>query len=144
MKATIESQEGDICHIKLSGEVIQRHLRKFNDPLEASGLDSYKQRVLCDMSETTLLDSAGVSWILVRHKRCCEAGGRFVLHSIPPLVMNVILVLRLDLVFDIAGDEKTAFQLANQPTAEEPRGKVSYNPELAEREEPIDEEDAST
>ena len=136
MEATIVSRNGDVCRVTLSGEVTQRQLRKFHDPIAAEGREAYRRIILCDMSGTTLLDSAGVSWILVNHKRCREQRGRFVLHSIPQLVMNVLLVLRLNLVFDIADNETAALKLANKPIPEEPRGDVSYRPELAESEEP--------
>ena len=140
MEATIVSQNGDIRRLTLSGEVTQRQLRKFNDPLAAEGREAYGRKILCDMSGTTLLDAAGVSWILVNHKRCREQGGRFVLHSIPQLVMNVLLVLRLNLVFDIADNESAALKLANNPVPEEQRGEVSYRPELAENEESTEEQ----
>ena len=96
MEATIVSQNGDVCHLTLRGEVTQRQLRKFKDPIAAEGREAYCKKIICDMSGTTLLDSAGVSWILVNHKRCREQRGRFVLHSIPQLVLNVLLVLRLN------------------------------------------------
>ena len=131
MQVTIQSVDGDVCRLAVSGEVIQRQLRKFVDPLE-SDQTNYGKQVLCDLSATSLLDSAGVSWFLVAHKRCRENHGRFVMHSIPELIMNVIKVLRLNLVFDIAENEAAALKLANEPISEEPRGEVSYRKELAD------------
>ena len=142
MEAIINSRAGGVCRMTLHGEVIQRQLRKFNDPLAAEGGETYRQKVLCDMSGTKLLDSAGVSWLLVAHKRCREQGGRFVLHSIPQLVMNVLLVLRLNLVFDIADNEASALKLANQPLPQEQRGEISYKPELADHEQPAEEDES--
>ena len=141
MEATIVSQDKEFCRLKLSGDVTQRQLRKFNDPIAAEGQAVYRKKILCDMSNTTLLDSAGVSWILVNHKRCRELQGRFVLHSIPQLVMNVLLVLRLNLVFDIADSESAARQLANKPIPDETRGEISYRTELAESEHSAEEEE---
>ena len=140
MEITVLSQKKGVCRIKLSGEVTQRQLRKFVDPLEAGGDQIYSQKTLCDMSGTTLLDSAGVSWILVNHKRCREAGGQFVVHSIPRLVMNVILVLRLNLVFDIADDDSAALILANQTVEEPTRGEVFHQCESADKVPATDEE----
>jgi len=130
MDATIQSIEGDLCRMTVSGEVIQRQLRKFTDPLSADQ-ETYGKKILCDFSGTTLLDSAGVSWLLVTHKRCREQQGRFVLHSVPDLIMNVIKVLRLNLVFDLADDEAAAEKLAHKPIPDEPRGQVTYRQELA-------------
>jgi len=139
MDATIQSVEGEFCRITVSGEVIQRQLRKFTDPLEADqGI--YSKKILCDLTGTSLLDSAGVSWLLVSHKRCRENQGRFVLHSVPELIMNVIKVLRLNQVFDIAADKAAAVKLANQSISDEPRGKVSYPQETSES--PSEESDA--
>ena len=131
MEATIQSVDGEHCRVSVGGEVIQRQLRKFTDPLEAEqGI--YGKKVLCDLSGTSLLDSAGVSWLLVTHKRCRENHGRLVLHSVPDLIMNVIKVLRLNLVFDIADDEAAAVKLAGQPVPEEPRGEVTYGKGMTE------------
>lgn len=132
METRIVSQDKGICRIKLVGEVIQRHLRKFSDPIEAAGGEIYGQKVICDCSETKMLDSAGVSWILITHKRCREAGGRLVLHSLSQLVLNVILVLRLNLIFDIADNESQALKLASQSVAEEPSGTATFDSKYTE------------
>ena len=125
MDATLQSVEGDLCLMTLNGEVNQRQLRKFIDPLAADEV-MYAKKIVCDISGISLLDSAGVSWLFVTHKRCREHGGRFVLYAGSELVMNVIKVLRLNLVFDLATDEATARQLAVAPVPAEPRGQVSY------------------
>jgi len=144
MDVNIVSRDGKTCRLNLTGEVTQRNLRKFEDPLDTKDRQQYGQRILCDMSATTLLDSAGVSWLLVNHKRCRDQGGRFVLHSIPQLIMNVILVLRLNLVFDIAEDEAAAQQLSNEAVDEPVRGTVSYNPDSIDDEsDPTKAEDES-
>lgn len=130
MEARIVSQDGQKCRMALRGEITQRNLRNFDDPLDTQDRKQYCQHILCNMADTTMLDSAGVSWLLINHKRCRDQGVRFVLYSIPKHVMNVILVLRLNLVFDITENESTAEKLFETPIDEPLRGSVTYNPDI--------------
>jgi len=117
MQVTLLSDKDGICSYTISGSVTQQKLRKFDDPLEAGGAEAYGKKNLFDMSGTEFLDSSGISWLLVCHKRCREAGGQLVMHSLPKMVNNVLMVLRMNLVFDIAENEKAA--LALSPKEEE-------------------------
>ena len=130
MEARIVSQDGQKCRMTLRGEITQRNLRNLDDPLDTQDRKQYCQHILCNMADTTMLDSAGVSWLLINHKRCRDQGVRFVLCSIPKPVMNVILVLRLNLVFDITENESTAEKLFEIPIDEPLRGSVTYNPDI--------------
>lgn len=117
MEMTLLSDKDGICRYKISGSVTQKDLRKFEDPFEADGAKAYAKKILFDMSDTEFLDSSGISWLLVCHKRCREAGGQLVLHSLPQMVNNVLMVVRMNLVFDLAENEKSA--LALSPREEE-------------------------
>lgn len=112
MQMTLLSDKDGISRYKVSGSVTQPKLRKFDDPLEAGGTEAYGKKILFDMSETEFLDSSGISWLLVCHKRCREAGGQLVMHSLPKMVNNVLMVLRMNLVFYVAENEKSALALS--------------------------------
>ena len=68
----------------------------------------YGKKLLLNLAQTDFVDSAGVSWLLVCHKRCREAGGQLVIHSLTPMVRQVLGVLRLDQVFQLADDPARA------------------------------------
>lgn len=109
MRVELVSQDSLLVCVKLLGKVTQNAFGAQDEPLRSQfGPDVYRQGVLVDLSGSEFLDSRGVGWMLKCHKRFREAGGIFVLHSIPPVIREVLDVLRMDLVFDLADDEQAA------------------------------------
>ncbi len=68
--------------------------------------------MLLNLEDSNYIDSSGVGWLLRCNKRFREAGGRLVLHSVPPLALQVFQVLKLDKLFHVAADAETARQSA--------------------------------
>ena len=132
MQVELISNDGNVTCFRLSGKVTQQTLRKLEDPLESMGDEIYRQRVLFDMSKAEFVDSGGVGWILKCHKRCRERGGRLILHSITPLVHNVMLVLRMNEVFDLAENAQEA--LSRPERADAPDSKPQYKEVAVEEE----------
>ena len=109
MHLSIESEDNGVVQVKSSGRITQDQLAKTPDPLgDLLGADAFSRNVLLDMSDTEFLDSSGVSWLLVSHKKFQEEKGRMVIHSVPPIVLNVIKILRMNLVFELAENEQAA------------------------------------
>ncbi len=118
MKISIDSDDGSTVCMKLNGSVTQQEIALLADPLsDLLGPDAYRRRVCMDLGNTGFLDSSGINWLIISNKRFQEQGGRLVLHSLPPLVMNVIKVLRMQRVFQIAETPQAAKSLAiaNEP-----------------------------
>jgi anti-anti-sigma factor len=63
------------------------------------------------MGETTFLDSSGVGWLLGCNKRFRQGGGSMVLHTVPPIVLDMLKVMRLEQVLKIADDEPAAVSI---------------------------------
>jgi anti-anti-sigma factor len=109
MKLSIRSQQDDVVSLFLRGRVSQRELSTVEDPLtDLLGEDAFQNHIMVDMSEVAALDSSGVNWLLVCHKRARENGGKLVLHSLSPIARNVVKVLNLQTVFILAADENEA------------------------------------
>jgi anti-anti-sigma factor len=118
MELTIQSDDGNVVRVQLKGPVVQSKLDPTAEPLgDLLGAGGYARNVVLDMQGAEFVDSSGVSWMLRCHKRFREKGGRLVLYGIPPLVMNVLKVLRMNLVFDLAGSEKEAVETAQGKAA---------------------------
>jgi anti-sigma B factor antagonist len=99
--------------LECEGQVTQSDLTPGVSPIEAaSGPDVYRKPTLLSLEKTSYIDSSGVGWLLTARKKFEQAGGRLILHSIPPLVFQVLQVLRLTNVFTIATDENAALELA--------------------------------
>ncbi len=113
MRLSLISDEGDVLHVACEGDIQQQDFRPGRDPIEdVIGPSGYSRRVLLDMERTTYLESSGISWLLICHKHFVEAGGRLILHSVPPRVFRVLQIVHLPKILNIAPDEAGARALA--------------------------------
>ncbi len=112
MQLSLRSDGGPILRVDASGRinmaVLAEQQEALSDLLEGSG---YNQTVLFDMTGVELVDSAGMSWLVVQHKRFCDAGGKFAIYSVPFTIMETLKVMRLDQVLNVANNESEALQL---------------------------------
>lgn len=112
MQVKVVSVAGDVLRLRTEGKIGQADLAGEGEPIERLlGREVYTRKVLLALEESDYCDSMGLAWLLKCHKRFREGGGRFVLHSIPPLILQVMKVLHLDRVFALAADEQSAVAL---------------------------------
>ncbi len=113
MNLQIISTKDSHVHIAVSGKVSQDGIPRDKEPISGLlGPDAYTLTVLLDLKDTEVIDSSGIGWLLVCHKRFAEQGGRMICHSAPPAVANVFKLMRMDLVFDSAANAAEAEKLA--------------------------------
>jgi anti-sigma B factor antagonist len=99
--------------VRCANQLTQDDVQGDQDPLQAViGEGGFGRKVLMDLGKVTYIDSSGISWLLICHKHFVQAGGKLVIHSVPPLVDQVLQLLRLPLILSIAADEKSARALA--------------------------------
>jgi len=114
MEFELLCNEDGVVHIQTIGNITQDSIAQNsassdNEPIKNLAGDTvYQNKIILDFNRADYMDSSGVSWLLVLHKRCRQAGGSLVLHSIPPIIRQVLDVLRLGLVLTIVDDEKQA------------------------------------
>lgn len=121
MKISIDSDDGSTVCMKINGSVTQQEVALLADPLsDLLGPDAYQRRVCMDLGNTGFLDSSGINWLILNNQRFRDHGGRLVLHSLPPMVMNVIKILKMQRVFEIADSPQAAKSLATtaEPAAQ--------------------------
>ena len=112
MELRMLSDEGDLLHIETVGGKVQPELPKAFGPLDALlGSRGYGQRMMLNLTETRFIDSSGLSWLVVCHKRFIQASGKLVVHSIRPTIMDLLKMMRLELVLNLAEDESAAREL---------------------------------
>jgi anti-sigma B factor antagonist len=110
------SERDSVTTVAIAGRITFGTLEPGQDPLAREMPDIYSRRVLLDLAGTDYVDSTGVSWLLTCHKRCREGGGRLVLHSLTPLVKQVLQVLKLDRVLHVADNAEKARAELNEVT----------------------------
>jgi anti-anti-sigma factor len=105
MRLTLTSQSDRHAHLECEGEITQYQFTPGRDPLlDVLGPYIYRLGVLLGLEKTSYVDSSGISWLLSAHKQFRSAGGRLVLHSVPPSVRQVFELLKLHTVLTVAAD----------------------------------------
>ena len=116
MQLSFYERDG-VTTVAIVGRITFATLEPGQELLTAEVSDIHSRRVLFDLSGTDYIDSTGVSWLLTCHKKCREAGGKMIIHSLNPLVKQVLQVLRLDRVLHIAENAEKARAELNGVTA---------------------------
>jgi anti-anti-sigma factor len=113
LKLTLVSEEPELVHVQCQGQISQIRYQVNDNPLETLlGTDAYKRRVLLNLEAVELLDSSGISWLVVTHKNFQSQGGILVVHTIPPRIHQVLLFTRMDRLLHLAEDEAAARAIA--------------------------------
>ena len=112
MELKVLSDAGDVLRLAVVGRIVQSdstpELETMGDLLGSRG---YARKVSLSLEETNFIDSSGLSWLIVCHKRFCQAGGKLVLHSITPTIMQLLSLMGLDRALHVAEDETAALEL---------------------------------
>ena len=103
MRVKFVGEDNSYVRCQTDGDISQDRFDPAREPLaQILGDDVYSKRVLLGLEGSNYVDSSGVNWLLRCHKRFREAGGKLVLHSPSPLVVQTLKVLKLDRVFFLA------------------------------------------
>jgi len=112
MEITAKAEEAGVRRVRVSGRIVQNSLGEQWSVLDrALSPGDPPRSLLLDLFEADFIYSSGLSWLLMWHKRYNTAGVKLILHSIQPMVMDVLRTMRLDTVFHIAQDESSARQM---------------------------------
>jgi anti-anti-sigma factor len=112
MNLSAVSDDGQVLRLQAAGRITQDVLSPSGDELgNLLGTGGYGRRVVLNLADVDFIDTSGISWLLARHKRFREASGKLVIHSVTPLVLGVLKVLRLHAVLLLADNESAALAL---------------------------------
>ena len=106
-------QDRDVVRVACEGIIRHTDFDRINEPLRTLlGPFIFSRKVLLNLEGATSIDSSGISWLLICNKHFQEAEGRLILHSVPPMILQVMEMVRLPLLIPIAADEAAARALA--------------------------------
>jgi anti-anti-sigma factor len=112
MEIKIVRYEHNIVRIDAVGKISRDGWAINREPLaELFGEDIYRHVVVLSLANSDYLDSTGVEWLLTAHKRCLRAGGKLVIHSAKPMMQQILKMMRMDLVLNLAPDEERAREM---------------------------------
>jgi anti-anti-sigma factor len=112
MKLSAVSDDGQVLRVQATGRITHDVLSPSVDELgNLLGTGGYARRVVLSLADVDFMDTSGITWLLARHKRFREASGKLVIHSVTPMVLGVLKVLRLHAVLLLADNESAALAL---------------------------------
>jgi anti-sigma B factor antagonist len=91
-------------------KVTEREAAVIRDEVAAAAPDA-GWRVALDLSEVTLLASAGIGALLTLSKSCRESGGRLAIFGLEEEVEGMMRITKLDRVLDIRPDRAAALEV---------------------------------
>jgi anti-anti-sigma factor len=107
------SNVDEIVRLACEGQIVVEDFDPTREPIRnLLGPLIFSRIVLLSLEKTTYISSSGVSWLLICHKHFSQAKGRFILHSGPPVVAQVLDMLRMSMILTLARDEAEAIALA--------------------------------
>jgi len=112
LEVQVVSQEGNLVRMQAAGRLVHGTLAESPDPIGTLlGKDTFSRTVLLSLAQVTFIDSSGIGWLLGCRRRFREGGGKFVIHSVPPVVLDIMRVMKLEHVLRLAEDEDAALAM---------------------------------
>lgn len=109
MEIKIVRLEDKMIGVSTLGKITRDGWTSQRDPFgELFGPDIYNKSVLLSLGLSEAMDSTGVEWLLAAHRRFQAAGGKLVVHSAKPVMNQILKMMRIDLVLNLAPDETAA------------------------------------
>jgi anti-anti-sigma factor len=114
MEVKLVRNEGDTVRLETLGKVSRDGWTSNRDPLgDFFGQSIYSKGALLNLQHSHYLDSTGVEWLLSSHKRFKDAGGKLVVFGLNPVMSQILKMMRMDLVLNLAKDEAAAMEMVN-------------------------------
>lgn len=115
MELFVVSDGDDVLQLGVKGRIqVTVPSEMVEAVLELLGDQGCRRKVLLNLAETDFIDSSGLSGLLGCNRQFGEAGGKLILHSVPTSVMEVIKVMRLDRVLNLAENESGALAMMSE------------------------------
>jgi anti-anti-sigma factor len=112
MDLEIAMDDGRIAAINCTGHITRDWA---DDPLEKLlGPQCYSRMVMLNLKRARFIDSSGIGWLVVSHRRFETAGGKMVLHSAPTLVTQALHFVQSHAFLTIVSCEEDARGLLMQ------------------------------
>jgi ABC-type transporter Mla MlaB component len=109
MQLTLLSLDSDSIRVQCEGSISQQSITPGSTPFETLlGMNCFRHKVLLNLEKTHYIDSSGISWLMTQHKQFLKGGGKLILYAVPPMVNQVLQLLRMSSILNIATDEAAA------------------------------------
>lgn len=106
MKFSILSTSPEVTAVRCEGPITFVEIIKNREALEkVLEQTPHRANLLLNMERVTILDSAGISWMIQQHKRSAETGGLAVFSTIPPVIKGMLTLLNMQQALSFVDDD---------------------------------------
>jgi len=116
MKLTLQQiDKSGIIKLVAEGDITVRDFTSSaKNPLEtAMGPNWASNNVMLGLEKIAFIDSSAIGWLIDCQRKFNEKGGKLVLHSVTPRVRDVIDLLKMRQVLNLADNETAARSVFN-------------------------------
>jgi anti-anti-sigma factor len=119
MQLFLTSEDDIAAWLVCEGEISQsRFPANGSNPLEdLLGANCFLRRAVIDLGQASFIDSSGIGWLVACHKRFQAAGGQLILHSIPPMIDQVLRLLHMHTLLILKPNRAAALAAATERKA---------------------------
>jgi anti-anti-sigma regulatory factor len=97
MELNLLRSQGSEVRVVVMGRITRDGWVTTDDPLgDLYGQDVYRRTVLLNLTESLYIDSTGVEWLLICHRRFEDEGGMLIVHSVNPLSRQLLKMMGMD------------------------------------------------
>jgi anti-anti-sigma factor len=122
MELTLQSAaEQEIKQVAVEGRITTLDFESGqpNPVEELLGPDWASEKLVLDLKDVPYMDSTGIGWLVGTHRRLAENGGRFVVHSIHPNVLQMLQLLKIGSLLSLVDNQEDALTTMNQNPGQE-------------------------
>jgi anti-anti-sigma factor len=106
-------KKDNVIRVRAGGQVSHR---ESSDAFQTLlGPECYGHVVLLSLERSQSIDTSGLAWLIRAQNRFAASGGKLVLHSVAPVVLDLLNFARLTPLLHIAATEQAAAELAQRP-----------------------------
>jgi anti-anti-sigma factor len=104
-----ENKLGLVTILALDGPLVEEHVNLLKERLDHC-LSSADLRILIDLKEVPLIDSAGLELLWDTLMKFRKINGSLKLVNASPLIMDILLATRMANIFEIFSDQEKAYR----------------------------------
>lgn len=103
--------DDDVLRLEVTGPIAGVELTLESEATEQlMGGKSSPPAVLLSLERARFIDSNGLAWLVAVNRRLGKLDGKMIVHSIPASILDLLKMMRLDDVLNLADDEPAALR----------------------------------
>lgn len=110
--------DDDVLRLEAIGPIVGVELTLESEATaQVMGGNSNPPMVLLSLERGRHIDSNGLAWLVAVNRRFGKLGGKLIIHSVPASILDLLKMMRLDQVLNLADDEPAALRAIQEESS---------------------------